>query len=44
MSAFGTADKVVLGVGIGVVLAGLFAGVGLVGRTRHTVALSLIHI
>jgi DMSO/TMAO reductase YedYZ molybdopterin-dependent catalytic subunit len=40
VSAFGTADKVVLGVGIGVVLAGLFVGVGLVGRTRHTVALA----
>ena len=40
VSAFGTADKLVLGVGIGVVLAGLFAGVGLVGRTRHTVALA----
>ncbi|MEI2731593.1 MAG: molybdopterin-dependent oxidoreductase [Dermatophilaceae bacterium] len=37
-STFGTADKAALAVGMVVVLAGVFAGVGVLARTRRTAA------
>ena len=46
VATFGTGDKAVLFTGMAIVLALLFAAIGLVARTRHTLAvgLSLIHI
>lgn len=38
VSLFGTADKVALGIGMVLVVAVAVAGVGLVARTRHTLA------
>ncbi len=41
-NSFGTADKAVLFLGMAIVLAALFAAVGLVSRRRHTLAVALI--
>ncbi len=38
VAVFGTADKLVLGLGMAVVLAGLFSAVGLLARSRPTLA------
>lgn len=42
VGAFGTNDKLALFAGMAVVLAAVFAGIGLVARHRHTVALVLL--
>ena len=42
VSSFGTGDKAVLFAGMAIVLALLFAGIGMVARTRHTVAAALV--
>ncbi len=42
VSSFGTGDKAVLFVGMAVVLALLFAAIGMVARRRHTVAAALV--
>jgi DMSO/TMAO reductase YedYZ molybdopterin-dependent catalytic subunit len=43
-SAFGTGDKAVLFAGMAIVLAALFAAIGLVARTRHTLAVALVGV